>query len=391
MHAHLATLPSHLLLAADVRAAASGDTSAFERLVDSTKRAVTAIALSIVRDVRASEDVAQEVYVDAWRDLGTLKNADSFLPWIRQLTRNKALTFVRSRRRYEKRHTAWEADSMEVAARDASTLDRAISEEELAVMAEAIEALPDETREVVTLFYREDHAVKHVAELLGLSEAAVKKRLERARLALKSDMLARFEELSRRTAPGAVFTAGVLSAITIAAPSTAAAATVAGATIAKTVSGAILGAVAGPLIGLAGGAGGLYFGMKRYLDNAIDEEERRALIRYRNKGILVTFGMSVGLPVVALSLSTGHISRGWGAPLVLGMALFFTVVLMRMSLVELPAILARRHELERQRDPEAYARRTAREARGRKIGIAVGLLGACFGIGCGLYALITHP
>jgi hypothetical protein len=46
-----------------VRAASAGDLRAFERLIEAMKRTTTSVALAILRDVRASEDVAQEVYL----------------------------------------------------------------------------------------------------------------------------------------------------------------------------------------------------------------------------------------------------------------------------------------------------------------------------------------
>jgi len=378
---HVAPSPLSSLLAADVYAAASGDTLAFERLVEKTKRVVTAMALGIVRDARASEDVAQEVYVQVWRDLRTLKNADSFLPWIRQLTRNRSLTFIRSSRRYQE---ATRRVGVGVAEHEASVLERAISEEEHLVLAEVIEALPDETREVLTLFYREDRSVRQVAELLGLSEDAVKKRLERGRAALRSEALNRFEELSRRTAPTAAFTAGVLSAVALGAPSTAAAATVAG-TMAKTASGALFSALTGGLIGAAVAVFGFYFGLRRQIRTAIDERERRELIAYRNKEVFVTIAASwivVGMGWLFVRL---HVDRRVGVLVLVSTLIPFAGYILHRYWRELPAILERRDELERQRDPDAYATRKAREARGRIVGMLFGILFAVVGIGFGLY------
>src|SRR4051794_5851125 len=73
-----------------VRAAAQGDAEAFARLVDASRTLVCSIALAILRDVEASQDVAQDVFLAAWRDLGKLRNPASFLPWLRQMTRNRA-------------------------------------------------------------------------------------------------------------------------------------------------------------------------------------------------------------------------------------------------------------------------------------------------------------
>ena len=55
-------------LETDVLAASAGDTQAFGRLVDQTKSAVTAVALAIVGDYPASQDIAQDVFLAAWRN-----------------------------------------------------------------------------------------------------------------------------------------------------------------------------------------------------------------------------------------------------------------------------------------------------------------------------------
>ena len=60
---------------------------------------VAAIALAIVRDVPASEDIAQEAFLSAWQNLRRLQNPASFLPWLRQITRNLARDHLRARRR----------------------------------------------------------------------------------------------------------------------------------------------------------------------------------------------------------------------------------------------------------------------------------------------------
>ena len=73
-----------------VVAAARGDVDAFARLVSATSSLVSSIALAIVRDLDVSQDVAQDVFLVAWRDLRRLRNPASFLPWLRQMTRHRA-------------------------------------------------------------------------------------------------------------------------------------------------------------------------------------------------------------------------------------------------------------------------------------------------------------
>jgi RNA polymerase sigma factor (sigma-70 family) len=166
--------------------AQQGDMVAFEALINRWSGAVCAIGLGICRDVAASEEVAQEVFIAVWQGLTELRNAESFGPWVRQLARNKALTHARTDRR---RWARVVPDEDRVAAAQVSG-DVLLAAEERRVVQEALDALPADTRDVMVLFYREGQSVRQVAHLLELSENAVKKRLSRARAHVRSDVTA---------------------------------------------------------------------------------------------------------------------------------------------------------------------------------------------------------
>jgi DNA-binding transcriptional regulator LsrR (DeoR family) len=158
----------------------------------------------------------------------------------------------------------------------ADAAHRLIGQEEETAVAEAIESLPDDTREAVTLFYREGQSARQVGDLLGLSEVAVKKRLERARETLRERTLERLGELARKTAPGAGFTAAVVAALVIASPGTAAAAA-AGAGLAKSADAIgpmskVLAFGGGALLGIGSAVGATLFGMRIHLRRARDRK-----------------------------------------------------------------------------------------------------------------------
>jgi RNA polymerase sigma factor (sigma-70 family) len=182
-------------LTGDVRLAIAGDRQAFGRLVRATRSVVSAIALGVTRDAETCEDVVQDVFLTAWLALRRIRNPDSFLPWLRQLTRNIARTAVRSRQRANRRMLPLDIASVLEAGHLAvpgpeSALEAA---EERALLAAAIAALPDETRDCVILHYREGQSSERVAELLGVPATTVRKRLERARRSLRLEILGRRE------------------------------------------------------------------------------------------------------------------------------------------------------------------------------------------------------
>ena len=342
--------PLDLMLQYELPAARRGNREAYGRIVSACQNTVTAIALAITHDVQASEDIAQEAFLRAWQRLDRLKNATSFLPWLRQITRNLARDHLRSQH-----HRPLSVESAEIAigmAADPSPApeERLLRTEEEIAAADIISALPEDSRETLLLYYREGQSSQQVADLLGLSDAAVRKRLSRARGLVRGEMLRRFGEFARGTAPGAAFTMLVAASLMTTAP-VASAAMAIGAT-AATVSGGKLGASGlgaatvsggaafGSLVGafeaigvhgfnagftlgsvvgsIIGGAIGAYAGGRYLLGFARTDSERAALRRFVriNTGSAAVFGIVLMLTVV--------MTRGWvpvAAVAVIGMAI----------------------------------------------------------------------
>jgi RNA polymerase sigma factor (sigma-70 family) len=345
----------------DVRAAATGDRDAFGRLVDATRALVTSIALAVVRDVPVSEDVAQEVYLAAWRDLPRLRQPGSFLPWLRQLTRNRAHDQVRARRPMV--DASGGHDLVDPQPDAAQQLEAA---EQQAAVAAAFEALPDDAREVVTLFYREGRSIAQVAALLEMREEAIRKRLQRARQALRAATLERLGQALERSAPGAAFTLAVVGALGIVAPATASAAiiaraagTKAGGKLAVGLGAGLGGATLGALLGVFGAG----YAIRQRLRAARDDEERAGL---RRIGVV----NGVAIPVCALAMAL--LDRVLPS---LGPAIAFAVLVAIVGfnyIVWLPRVIGRRLALERAQDPGA-ARRQRRERIRGAFGLVFGV------------------
>lgn len=307
------------VLETDVLLARGGDHAAFTRIVERTANTVCAIALAIVRNVQASEDVAQETFVAAWSGLGRLRNPSSFLPWLRQIARHHAHLW---RRRHEREILD------DAALRDAvdgrPPADRAlIEDEERRMLVTVLDELPDDAREVLVLFYREGSSTKQVAALLGISDEAVRQRLSRGRAMVRAELLQRFERAVTRTAPGVAFVAALATVL----PGPAAAAMAAGsATGAATTATIAKAGAAGALLGWIG----VLVGMK-LIGPPIDAEEAAQLRRFRNRMlVLVTLG------AVAVAISSAKL-----------LVMLFTIqamyaVIAFAYIVQLRRILARR-------------------------------------------------
>ena len=235
-----------LMLRTELPAARRGSHEAYGRIVRACQNTVTAIALAITGDVQASEDIAQEAFLSAWQQLDRLRNSASFLPWLRQITRNLARDWLRGQAQRPLSGKAAEIAIGMAADPSPEPADRLLRGEAEAAAEDIISALPEDSREVLLLFYREGQSSRQVAALLGLSDEAVRKRLSRARASVREDLLQRFGGLARSTAPSAAFALAVAGALAPAAPASATAAV---------VGSGVFGAGAGKL-----GAGGLATG-----------------------------------------------------------------------------------------------------------------------------------
>jgi len=311
----------------ELPAAASGCQHAYGRIVLACQNTVTAIALAITRDRQASEDIAQDAFVRGWQQLNQLRNPSSFLPWLRQITRNLARDWLRAQRGRPLSGDAAELAISMAADPAPDSADRLLRIEEELAAEDIISSLPEDSREVLLLYYREGQRSQQVASLLGLSDAAVRKRLSRARGRVREGLLHRFGEFARSSAPSAAFATTVVSMLMVIAPGSASAAIVLGTTVgmggtklglggASAGSGTALGsltaaaaqlpAVANKIswgsigVAVAVGTAACYLG-GRYLMSFAETHEERARIR-RFVHLNTFSALAVCLVVLLMSL-----------------------------------------------------------------------------------------
>ena len=241
-----------------------------------------------------------------------------------------------------------------------------------------LDAAMGESREVLLLYYREGQNSRQVAGLLGLQDAAVRKRLQRARDRVRGELLERLGSFARGTAPGLAFTTAVATALTIAAPPAAAATALGAGALggAKGLAKLGLGAFGAAAAGIIGGLMGLWLGVRRYLREPFDERERRGVLLYVAVGAVLVVGFSVGINLLAKV-------PGWVPHLALSLG--FMVGILLLCAVWLPRVLAPRRAREREIDPVGAAKRQARERRNGRIGAIAGLLLGTAGLVLGLW------
>jgi RNA polymerase sigma factor (sigma-70 family) len=191
----------------------TGDREAFGRIVERYQSLVCSITYGATGSLGLSEDIAQETFLTAWRELAKLSDAARLRGWLCGIARNLVNNYLRRGQR-EPVQTSEPLDTIhEPASPEPSPSAQAVSHEEESILWRALERVPDTYREPLILFYREQQSVERVAEELELSEDAVKQRLSRGRKLLTEEVAAFVEGTLKRTNPGKAFTVGVLAAL----------------------------------------------------------------------------------------------------------------------------------------------------------------------------------
>lgn len=281
-----------------VRAAATGDRVAFEMLVCQNAAMVTGVAYSRCGDFGLSEDIAQEAFLEAWKNLATIHEPEKFPGWICTIARRRAIDAVRSAKSTRSECTLGEM-ALEIPDQTQLTPEASLSKQQESEWVWAMLArLPESYREPLVLFYRCEESTRDVAIALGESEATIRQRLKRGRDMLRTEMVESIRTTLRATVPKTAFAAMVMASLPSATYAAGAATTTATAVKSSSAAGAassaVGGAILGSLIGIAGGVFGTWMSWK----NCEYESQQKFILR---QALRYAVGLTVfGILIVML-------------------------------------------------------------------------------------------
>jgi RNA polymerase sigma factor (sigma-70 family) len=192
-----------------INAVLRGDKERYAELIERHKRTVYAIAWSRLGDRDLADDVAQEAFVKAYQCLRSLRKPDQFGWWIGVIARNISSKIGTSRSREVSATRKYTANLS-----DGPAMDSANGGPES--FWTAFEKLPAAHRESLTVFYIEDKSSTEAAAALGISEAAMRVRLHRARAALRNEYESSLEQSLKSLRPSGQLTSSVMGFLPVA-------------------------------------------------------------------------------------------------------------------------------------------------------------------------------
>ncbi len=168
-----------------------GEESAFRSLVEQYQDLVYNTALGIVQNESDAEDVAQEVFIQVFRSIGTFKSEAKLSTWIYRITTTRALDLLRARKskkRFGLLKRLWETEEESPVENISDFNHPGVSlerKEEAAQLMTAIAQLPENQKVAFVLHKLEGLSYLEIAEVMGNTLPAVESLMHRARLNLR--------------------------------------------------------------------------------------------------------------------------------------------------------------------------------------------------------------
>ena len=182
----------------------AGDRAEFARLVEIYSPYIYRLALKMLVNPQDAEDILQETFIKAFRYLKGFDGRSSISTWLYRVATNEALMFLRRKHPElvsidEPIETEeGEQEPLEIVDWCCLPEEELMSAEGRAYLDKAMTSLPYNLRVVFLLREIEGLSTQEVAEVLNLSESAVKTRLSRARFHLREDLSTYYKERVKR-------------------------------------------------------------------------------------------------------------------------------------------------------------------------------------------------
>ncbi len=189
-----------------VAAAKLGDGDAFAELIRRSRSMCLKAARSVLRDPDDVEDQIQNALINAWQKLGSYRQDAKFSTWLTRIVINQCLMAVRAQKRRPSVPLETQSDDGEIVRTELAAggpdPEQALGDEQVArLLRDEVSRSPAMFRSVLHLADYESRPIDEVAGRLGITVAATKARLHRARQHLRERMEKHLGRMGWRTTP----------------------------------------------------------------------------------------------------------------------------------------------------------------------------------------------
>ncbi len=171
-----------------IQSVLKGNRSAYADLIKRHQRYVFTLALRFVKNREEAEEIAQDVFVKAFKALKDFQGTAKFSTWLYRITFNTAMVYNR-KKRLDMVSVDDEGFGNSAANEIATDGDDGFENKSKAVyLNKAINSLAEDDATVITLFYQNEQSLEEIAEIMNIEPNNAKVKLHRARLRLKQKL-----------------------------------------------------------------------------------------------------------------------------------------------------------------------------------------------------------
>jgi len=177
-----------------ISAVLQGNKQAYAELVKRYQSFVFSICLRYTSSREDAEEIAQDIFVKAYRYLSDFRGDSKFSTWLYTIVNTSCITFLR-KKKLETRSLDDEkvfavADNIDGGMR----ANQVEQKSRIAMVNEAIQLLSADDAKIITLFYKGEQSLDEIGEIMGMEPNTIKVKLHRARTRLKEKMEKNFSE-----------------------------------------------------------------------------------------------------------------------------------------------------------------------------------------------------
>jgi len=179
-----------------------GNTDAFSDIIESTEGLVAQIVFKMITNSEDRKDMAQDIYLKAYKNLGNFRFGSKLSTWIGQIAYNNCTDYLRKKKLVLVNDVFKDEDRLDElddlyykAVNNSFNVDSFFSQKQLAGILKAeMEKLSPVYKTVITLYHNEEMSYEEISQITSLPVGTVKSYLFRARKALKDNLLLHYKK-----------------------------------------------------------------------------------------------------------------------------------------------------------------------------------------------------